>query len=71
MKEYWIVQPQDRTVTIHTLSSEGKFQPLKMRTIGEKLESPLFPGLTVDLDETFKTQVWEEEPEYGNRVVRI
>jgi hypothetical protein len=39
--------------------------------MGEKLESPLFPGLTVDLDETFKTQVWEEKEEYGNDLVRI
>jgi len=71
VKEYWIVQPEDKTVTIHTLTPEGKFQPHKMRTIGENLESPLFPGLTVDLDETFKTQVWEQEPEYGKELVRI
>ena len=71
VKEYWIVQPEDKTVTIHTLTTEGKFQPLKMRTMGEKLESPLFPGLSVDLDETFKTQDWEVEPEYGKKLVRI
>ncbi|MEY3404730.1 MAG: hypothetical protein RL161_160 [Bacteroidota bacterium] len=71
VKEYWIVQPEDKTVTIHTHTPEGKFQPLKMRSMGEKLESPLFPGLTVDLDETFKTQVWEEKEEYGNDLVRI
>jgi len=71
VKEYWIVQPEDKTLTIHTLTPEGKFQPLRMRTIGDKPESPLYPGLVVDLDEAFRNMVFDEEPEYGKELVRI
>ena len=71
VKEYWIVQPEDKTLTIHTLTPEGKFQPLRMRTLGDKPESPLFPGLVVDLDEAFKNMMFDEDPEYGKELVRI
>lgn len=52
VKEYWIVDPEEKTVELFVLEEEmfitqGKFQ------LGEKLESKLLRGLIIDIDEIF------------------
>lgn len=68
VREYWIIQPVDKTVTIHTLQPNGKYRPMKMLTVGDTVESPLFPGLAVDLQEAFRTLILEPEMGYVVRV---
>ena len=52
VKEYRIVDPKGKTVEIHTLGTKG-FELVKVYKAGEILESPLLPGLVVDLKEVF------------------
>ena len=50
--EYWIVEPYDKMILIYTLQN-GKFIGLKPCTEGEKIASPLFPSLTIALEDVF------------------
>ena len=52
VKEYWIVDPKGKAVEIYTLGTKG-FELVKVYKAGEILESPLLPGLVVDLKEVF------------------
>jgi Uma2 family endonuclease len=50
--EYWIVEPYDKIVLVYTLK-EGKYVGSKPFTEGEKIISPLFPDLKIELDDVF------------------
>ena len=52
VKEYWIVDPKGKAVEVYTLGTKG-FELVKVYKAGEILESPLLPGLRVDLGEVF------------------
>lgn len=66
VKEYWIVQPQDRTLTIFTLDESGTYQPAKPLTQGDIVTSRILPGLQLDLNELFVDLVEEPEEEYAS-----
>lgn len=50
--EYWIVEPYDKIVFIYTLIND-KFIGLKPFSLGEKIESPLFPNMQIEIDDIF------------------
>ncbi len=50
--EYWIVEPYDKIVFIYTLIND-KFIGLKPFSLGEKIESPLFPKMQIEIDDIF------------------
>jgi len=52
VKEYWIVDPTDRSVEVLTLSQDGltKWQVFRE---GEALASPLLPGLSFPISSLF------------------
>ncbi|HAF70317.1 MAG: hypothetical protein XD60_1491 [Acetothermia bacterium 64_32] len=52
VKEYWIVDPKAKTVEVYTSGEKG-FELVKTYKADEVLESPLLPGLSVDLKEVF------------------
>jgi len=52
VREYWIVDPEAKTVEVFALGKEG-FQLVKAYKAGEKLRSPLLEGLEVDLKAVF------------------
>ena len=52
VREYWIVDPKGKAVEVYTLGKKG-FELAKMYRANEILESPLLPGLKVDLGEVF------------------
>jgi Uma2 family endonuclease len=53
VKEYWIVQPNDATLTVFFLE-KGKYQHKGMYTRGSKVPVLIFEGkLLIDLDEVF------------------
>lgn len=54
VREYWIVSPADKTFLKYTLSNDGRFQPSRLFTAGEKVGSSVLPGFTLDLDEIFR-----------------
>ncbi len=52
VNEYWLVDPDDRTVTV-LLLDDGDFAEVAAYGAGETLTSPTLPGFTVNLDDIF------------------
>jgi Uma2 family endonuclease len=50
VREYWIVHPTDCTVLIYTLI-DGKYQPSRLFTSGDRIKSVVLPGFSLDLEE--------------------
>lgn len=71
VKEYWIVQPEDRTLIIFTLTEAGHYQPSKLLTKGDIATSRVLSGLKIDLDELFIDVVSEPQELYPQDVKRI
>ncbi|PRY86740.1 Uma2 family endonuclease [Mongoliibacter ruber] len=53
VKEYWIVDPEGKTVLIYTLT-QGKYSASRWMTEGDVARSSVIPGFELDLDEFFK-----------------
>jgi Uma2 family endonuclease len=52
VKEYWIVDPEAKTIEVLTLGERG-YERAGVYTEGEVLRSPLLAGLQIPLDEIF------------------
>lgn len=52
VREYWVIHPTECTVLIYTLV-DGKFQPSRLFTAGDKITSSVIPGFELDLEEVF------------------
>ena len=50
--EYWIVNPERNTVQVFRLSGERYAEALEFG-LGDRLETPLLPGLSIPLSEVF------------------
>ncbi len=53
IKEYWIIEPFDKTIFIYTLQN-GKYIGLKPQTQLDVIKSPLFPNLNFDVKDVFE-----------------
>lgn len=53
VKEYWIVEPADKTIFVYTLQNE-KYIGMKPLTEDDKIKSPLFPEFNFELAEIFE-----------------
>lgn len=54
VKEYWIVHPQEQTILVYTLGSDGKYSiKLKPYVRTDQPSSTTLPGLTLDLSLVF------------------
>ena len=54
VREYWVIHPSECTILIYTLI-EGKFQPSRLFTSGDKVRSIVIVGLELDLEEVFNS----------------
>lgn len=52
VKEYWIVDPFDKMILVYTLHN-GKYVGLSPVSELDKLESPLFPDLKIEIEDVF------------------
>ena len=52
VQEYWIVDPDARTITVFLLN-EGEFEEVDTYSAGETLTSPMLAGFSIALDEIF------------------
>ena len=52
VREYWIVDPEARTVEVFALEEKG-FESVRAYEAGEALRSPLLEGLEMSLNEVF------------------
>ncbi len=54
VKEYWVVYPQEQTIIIYVLNSEGKYEStLKPYVRTDRVKPVTLPELTVNLEEIF------------------
>jgi len=54
VKEYWAVNPGEKTLLKYMLDSDGKYQAFRLFTVSEKVHSEILPDFELDLDEVFK-----------------
>jgi len=54
VKEYWVISPAEKTFLKYTLDKSGRYQPSKLFTLSEKVQSAVVPGFELDLDEVFE-----------------
>ncbi|MDZ4667539.1 MAG: Uma2 family endonuclease [bacterium] len=52
VKEYWIIQPEEQTLTINTLVN-GKYTSSRLLTNGDEIATPILPGFILNLEEVF------------------
>ncbi len=52
VREYWIIHPDEQTIMIYTLI-EVKYQPSRLFTSGDIVESKCIEGFRLDLEEVF------------------
>lgn len=52
VREYWLVDQEEQSIEVMSLSEKG-FKTIRVYQKGEKLQSPLFPGLSLNLKESF------------------
>ncbi len=60
VREYWIVSPANRSVTIHFLENK-KYKTLQPLSSQDKLESKIFQGLEIELKKVFKNVTGSED----------
>lgn len=53
VKEYWVILPESQIVQTHTLIDD-KYQPSRLLTSGDVVESIAVPGFVLDLKEFFR-----------------
>ncbi|OYU95902.1 MAG: hypothetical protein CFE21_05675 [Bacteroidetes bacterium B1(2017)] len=52
--EYWIIHPDEQTLQVNCLV-DGKYQPSRLFTSGDIIQTPILPGFSLDLSEVFET----------------
>lgn len=53
VREYWVIQSFSCTFLIYALV-EGEFQPSRLFTVGDTIQSSVIVGFELDLEEVFK-----------------
>ena len=53
VKEYWMLEPNDKAAFVYVLNEEGKYIGLPPITVDHTIQSPTFPGLNVALKKIF------------------
>jgi len=71
VKEYWVIQPRDKTLAIYHLNENGRYAPSKLLTKGDIATSQTLVGFKFDLNDLFEDMVKEPEEPYGPNVKRI
>jgi Uma2 family endonuclease len=54
VKEYWMVDPEGRTVEVLALMETG-LQTWQVFPVGSALRSPLLPGFSLQVDDLFRS----------------
>lgn len=54
VKEYWIVEPENKIITCFVLEPDGRYGRPKMFSEGDKIRVVTFPDLEINVDEIFK-----------------
>ncbi|MBI9065269.1 MAG: Uma2 family endonuclease [Marinilabiliaceae bacterium] len=69
VKEYWIIHPFERTLTMFVLQGNGKYKPEKPLTEGDIVVSHVIEGFQLNLSDTFPNRAEEPLENYNeNRI---
>ena len=71
IKEYWVVYPAEKSISVFVLNVEGKYETSRPRTYGDVIYSQVLEGFGLDLDDLFLDMVSEPEEPYGEGVRRL
>jgi Uma2 family endonuclease len=61
VKEYWIIQPSEKTFFRYILNEEGQFEPTRLLTLGDEVTSLLLPSFVLNLDEVFADRLTKNQ----------
>ncbi len=53
VKEYWIIQPEEKTFFKYILDESSQYQPTRLLTLGDEVTSKILPDFILNLDEVF------------------
>ncbi|ACM59188.1 Uma2 family endonuclease [Caldicellulosiruptor bescii] len=53
VKEYWIVEPENKIISVFTLQENGRYGRPDVYTVGNKIKVSIFEDLIINLDEIF------------------
>jgi Uma2 family endonuclease len=53
VKAYWIVEPEQKLVSVFTLQPNGRYGRLEMYTEEDKIKVSIFPDLEIDIKAAF------------------
>jgi len=56
VREYWLVDPKEKTVNVFLLQPEGKYDSGTMYKCNQKAPVRIFEGLEIDLNELFENE---------------
>lgn len=68
VKEYWVIHPHERTLSIFTLNDEGKYITSKPYTEGDIIKSEILKGFKLNLSNIFPEHISEPEEDYAKRI---
>ena len=68
VKEYWIIHPFERTLSIFSLNKEGKYHTTRPYTEGDIIKSELLKGFELNLSNIFPEPLSEPEEDYEKRI---
>ena len=71
VKEYWVVHPNDISMSVYLLNSSRKYEFQKPYTLGDTLHCTVLPGLDINVEETYGDIVNEPEVPYGTNAKRV
>jgi Uma2 family endonuclease len=54
--EYWIIHPLEKTFLRYTLIN-GRFEPSRLLTLGDKVTTQILPAFVLNLDELFEEKI--------------
>ena len=63
VNEYWLVHPDDKTITIFKLDDAGSYGRPEVYADDDKFDCTLLKGLSIDLTQIFKTKISKEKIE--------
>ncbi len=70
VKEYWIIHPNDKSLSIFLLNEQGKYITSKPLTYGDIAKSNVLSDLEIDLNQVFQDVIKEPEEGYLPEGVR-
>jgi Uma2 family endonuclease len=53
VREYWLVDPTNRIITVYSHNKSNKFQEYEIYASDDNLTSAIFPDLTIDFKKVF------------------